>query len=148
MSVTLLFAFALTALLAAGPVSGQAPAKPAAAPAKPAAAPAKPAAAPAKPAAAPAASAETPAAPGSAEEYVIRRPGEITFEQGIIIEGRVEKPQLMLVLTKEKIKLEPVTFEKSFLTHITLPMRYNTFELFTEKKRKEKAVDRKTRRNQ
>jgi len=84
----------------------------------------------------------------SEDEYVIRRPGEITFMTGIVIEGRVEKPQVMLVLTKEKIKLEPISFRNTFLKNITNPLRYNTFELFTEKKEKKKAIKRKIRRNQ
>ena len=70
------------------------------------------------------------AGPASAdEEFIIKKPGEITFTSGIVIEGRVEKPQVMLVLTKERIKVEPVLFQQSFLKNITDPLRYNTFQI-------------------
>jgi len=63
------------------------------------------------------------------DDFIIKKPGEITFTSGIVIEGRVEKPQVMLVLTKEKIKSDPSSYKQSFLKNITDPLRYNTFEI-------------------
>jgi hypothetical protein len=83
------------------------------------------------------------------EEFVIKRPGEITFTSGIIIEGRIEKPHVMLVLTKERIKLEPLVFQQSFLKNITSPLRFNTFEISNYRDANpEGDEERKTRRNQ
>ena len=81
------------------------------------------------------------------ERFVIKRPGEITFTTGIVIEGRIEKPQVIIVLSKEEIKVKPVSFSNSFLAHVVRPLRQNTFELFTEEEEKE-DIKRKTRRNQ
>jgi len=67
--------------------------------------------------------AAAPAAQAQDQSFVVKRPGEITFTSGIVIEGRVEKPQVMLVFTKEKIKLEPVVFRQSPLSQITAPLR-------------------------
>jgi len=83
------------------------------------------------------------------DEFVIKKPGEITFTSGIVIEGRVEKPQVMLVLTKEKIKVEPVIFQQSFVKNITDPLRYNTFEISNGAEEETgEGAERKTRRNQ
>jgi hypothetical protein len=84
----------------------------------------------------------------SKDKYVTRKRGELVFEKGIIIEGRVEKPQVIIVIAKEKIKLEPITFRNSFLNHVVRPLRINTFELFTGKALKEEDIQRKSRRNQ
>jgi hypothetical protein len=74
----------------------------------------------------------SPPAQTGNDEFVQRKPGEITFTTGIVIEGRVEKPQVMLVLTKERIKLSPVVFSHSFLGDLTAPAKCQTFEIFTE----------------
>ncbi|OGS37574.1 MAG: hypothetical protein A2293_00195 [Elusimicrobia bacterium RIFOXYB2_FULL_49_7] len=76
-----------------------------------------------------AAVAEKAATGRSNENYVIRKPGEITFTTGIVIEGRVEKPQVMLILTKERIRLDPVLFRRSFLKDITRSLQYKNFDL-------------------
>lgn len=68
------------------------------------------------------------AAQAGQDEFVIKKPGEITFTTGIVIEGRVEKPQVMLVLSKEKIRIADEAFKNSFLSRITRPLQYNTFE--------------------
>lgn len=71
------------------------------------------------------------------DDYVVKKPGEITFTTGIVIEGRVEKPQVILILTKEKVKMEPLHFDHSFVKNITEPVRYNTFDIIqTEDKQK------------
>ncbi|MFH0921238.1 MAG: hypothetical protein V1913_12860 [Fibrobacterota bacterium] len=62
------------------------------------------------------------------ESFVIKKPGEITFTSGIVIEGRVEKPQVMLVFIKERIKLEPVVFRQSPIGKITEPLRITPLE--------------------
>jgi len=69
------------------------------------------------------------------DEFVIKKAGEITFTTGVVIEGRVEKPQVMLILSKEALRLEPETFEKSFINKITRPMQYNAFEFMGEEKK-------------
>ncbi|OGJ86846.1 MAG: hypothetical protein A2268_14335 [Candidatus Raymondbacteria bacterium RifOxyA12_full_50_37] len=80
----------------------------------------------------PAKLAAVPATPAQ-DEFVIRKPGEITFTTGIVIEGRVEKPQVMLILTKERLKLQSIRFERSFVNRITEPVAYSTFELSRDK---------------
>ncbi len=72
---------------------------------------------------------KAPAGEPKDDDFIIKKPGEITFTSGIVIEGRVEKPQVMLVLTKEKIKSDPSSYKQSFLKNITDPLRYNTFEI-------------------
>ena len=73
--------------------------------------------------------------PASAQDddFVIKKPGEITFTTGIVIEGRIEKPQVMLVLTKERVKIEPLDYEGSFIKSITEPLRLNTFQTYDAK---------------
>jgi hypothetical protein len=78
--------------------------------------------------------------PADRDDFVIRKPGEITFTTGIVIEGRVEKPQVMLILTKERIKLQPVTFERSFVNRVTEPVYYNTFEVTRDKGTAEELI--------
>ena len=84
------------------------------------------------------------------EDFIIKKPGEISFTSGIVIEGRVEKPQVLLVLTKERIKVDPVVFQQSFLKNITDPLRYNTFEISKGSGGDEMggSENRKSRRNQ
>lgn len=159
---------AMALALAAGAQAPPPAAPPAAKPSTPpGAAPAGPAPAAQPPAAAPAATPPAPAAPPPAggaggapkapastidimknladaaaganqEDFIIKKPGELTFTTGVVIEGRVEKPQVMLVLSKEALRLEPVTFEKSFLDNITRPLQYNVFEFLGEEKKEMK----------
>jgi hypothetical protein len=92
--------------------------------------------------------ARTAAAAPKDEDFVIKKPGEITFTSGIVIEGRVEKPQVMLILTKEKIKANPFVFQQSFIKNITDPIRYNTFEISKGQEETQDNAGWKTRRNQ
>jgi len=79
---------------------------------------------------------ESPNPPGSSKKknssFRINRPGEIVFEEGFTVEGRIEKPQLVYILSKEKVKLAPVDFSRSLLGYVTRSTRYNTFELYQE----------------
>jgi len=79
------------------------------------------------------------------DEFIIKKPGEITFTTGIVIEGRVEKPQVMLVLTKERVKMEELNFEQSFVRNITEPLRYNTFEAYNAKDERTKSDEGQNR---
>jgi hypothetical protein len=56
------------------------------------------------------------------DDFVIKKPGEITFTSGIIIEGRVEKPQVLLIMTKEKTKLPPLKLNSSMIRFIEEPV--------------------------
>ena len=54
--------------------------------------------------------------------YRIDKPGTITFTTGVVIKGKVEKPQVMIFLPKEKSFYEPVSISKSFVKEIMEPM--------------------------
>ncbi len=54
----------------------------------------------------------------NSEDFVIKKPGEITFTSGLVIEGRVEKPQVLLILTKEKIKMPQLNMNSSMLRFV------------------------------
>jgi hypothetical protein len=56
--------------------------------------------------------------------YVIETPGTITFKVGVKIKGKVEKPQVMIFLPKEKPVHEPVQFDRSFTTEILQPLPF------------------------
>jgi hypothetical protein len=51
---------------------------------------------------------------GAEKSYVIENPGTITFKVGAKIKGKVEKPQVLIFLPKEKPLQQPPTFERSF----------------------------------
>jgi len=58
------------------------------------------------------------------EEYRIDQPGTITFTVGVKIKGKVEKPQVMIFLPKEKPVYRKITFERSFIDDIKKPLPY------------------------
>jgi len=72
----------------------------------------------------------TSAVPAAAESivqpddkgYKIEKPGTITFTVGVVIKGKVEKPQVVIFLPKEKPEYEPFTFNKSFKEDILKPL--------------------------
>jgi hypothetical protein len=65
--------------------------------------------------------AKTPRQNAESEGYRIEQPGTITFTQGITIKGKVEKPQVMIFLPKEKTLFKEITFNRSFRDAIALP---------------------------
>lgn len=56
-------------------------------------------------------------------EYYFQKPGEIVFTQGTVIKGKVERPQVVIIIQKEKIKQVESTFEKSFKSEILKPLQ-------------------------
>ena len=54
--------------------------------------------------------------------YRIDKPGTITFTVGVKIKGKVEKPQVMIFLPKEKPVYNEVTITHSFYSDIMEPL--------------------------
>ena len=54
--------------------------------------------------------------------YRIEKPGTITFTQGVVIKGKVEKPQVVIFLPKEKPIYEEPSFNRSFIQDIFKPL--------------------------
>jgi hypothetical protein len=54
--------------------------------------------------------------------YRIDKPGTITFTVGVKIKGKVEKPQVMIFLPKEKPVYKEVTITHSFYDDIMEPL--------------------------
>ena len=64
---------------------------------------------------------QDPAVDNSAKEgqgYRIEKPGTITFTVGVKIKGKVEKPQVMIFLPKEKPVYKDITMTRSFYDDI------------------------------
>lgn len=55
-------------------------------------------------------------------EHILSRPGEITFFEGAVIVGKVEKPQVMIVFPKEKAKMDSISFDRSFRPEMLEPL--------------------------
>lgn len=55
---------------------------------------------------------------GVGQGYVVETPGTITFKVGVKIKGKVEKPQVMIFLPKERPVHQPVDFSHSFKQEI------------------------------
>jgi hypothetical protein len=66
------------------------------------------------------------AASGAA--YRIDKPGTITFTVGVKIKGKVEKPQVMIFLPKEKPYYNKATFSFSFMDDIMKPLPFTPGE--------------------
>lgn len=62
--------------------------------------------------------------------YVLRRPGEITFTTGAVIEGKVEKPQVMIILPKEKTQADSILFDQSFRAQMLKPLEIDPRQEF------------------
>lgn len=55
--------------------------------------------------------------------YVIDQPGTITFTSGVKIKGKVEKPQVVIFMTKENALSRPMDFDYSFENEIMKPIK-------------------------
>ncbi len=64
----------------------------------------------------------------NAAGYRIDKPGTITFTVGVKIKGKVEKPQVMIFLPKEKPFFSKATFSYSFMDDIMKPMPLTPIE--------------------
>jgi hypothetical protein len=60
--------------------------------------------------------------------YHIDKPGTITFTVGIKIKGKVEKPQVMIFLPKEKPVYTKTTFSYSFMQDLMRPLPFEPVE--------------------
>lgn len=58
------------------------------------------------------------------ETYRIDQPGTITFTVGVKISGKVEKPQVMIFLPKEKTLYREETLKRSFADEIEQPLPF------------------------
>jgi hypothetical protein len=56
--------------------------------------------------------------------YVVDKPGTITFTHGLVIVGKVEKPQVMIFLPKEKSYYREMQFDRSFSEQIAQPLPF------------------------
>lgn len=56
--------------------------------------------------------------------YRIEQPGTITFTVGIKIKGKVEKPQVVIFLPKEKSQYRQMDFSYSFQKDISKPLPF------------------------
>jgi hypothetical protein len=67
------------------------------------------------------------ASPGGEEKdkgYTIEKPGTITFTVGIKIKGKVEKPQVVIFLPKEKPVYRQVVLTHSFANELVQPLPF------------------------
>lgn len=58
------------------------------------------------------------------QEYRIEKPGTITFTVGARIKGKVEKPQVMIFLPKEKVHYQEITLERTFKQDLLEPLPF------------------------
>ena len=58
-------------------------------------------------------------------DYVVEQPGTITFKHGVVIVGKVEKPQVMIFLPKEKSYYRKLSFSRSFREDIAEPLPFD-----------------------
>jgi len=56
--------------------------------------------------------------------YRIDQPGTITFTVGVKIKGKVEKPQVMIFLPKEKTIYREIEFSKSYKEDLMTPLPF------------------------
>jgi hypothetical protein len=57
-------------------------------------------------------------------DYLIEQPGTITFTVGVKILGKVEKPQVVIFLSKEKTTYRDISFTYSFEKNIEKPLPF------------------------
>ena len=62
--------------------------------------------------------------PESQEGYRIDQPGTITFTVGVKISGKVEKPQVMIFLPKEKTQYRNEMVQRSFREELSQPLPF------------------------
>jgi hypothetical protein len=65
---------------------------------------------------------EADASKKDGREYRIEKPGTITFTVGVKIKGKVEKPQVMIFLPKEKPAYQEISIVHSFYKDIMEPL--------------------------
>lgn len=56
--------------------------------------------------------------------YKIEKPGTITFTVGVKIKGKVEKPQVMIFLPKEKSIYKEHALDRSFSSELSAPLDF------------------------
>jgi len=56
--------------------------------------------------------------------YRIEQPGTITFTVGMVIKGKIEKPQVMIFLPKEKTYFRTQKFTHSFTDDLEEPLPF------------------------
>lgn len=59
------------------------------------------------------------------QAYKIEKPGTITFTVGVKIKGKVEKPQVMIFLPKEKPVYREHSLERSFASELAQPLDFS-----------------------
>ena len=64
------------------------------------------------------------AAPVAAPADSTDQPGTITFTVGVKISGKVEKPQVVIFLPKEKTLYREETFNRSFSEELSQPLPF------------------------
>jgi hypothetical protein len=57
--------------------------------------------------------------------YRIDQPGTITFTVGMVIKGKIEKPQVMIFLPKENSFHREVKFSRSFSEELNKPLPFD-----------------------
>lgn len=65
-----------------------------------------------------------PDKPEKSDGYIIDQPGTITFTSGVKIKGKVEKPQVVIFMTKEKTSTRAMEFNYSFKDEIMEPIDF------------------------
>jgi hypothetical protein len=63
--------------------------------------------------------------PKDNQAYKIEKPGTITFTVGVKIKGKVEKPQVMIFLPKEKPIYREHSLERSFASELAEPLDFS-----------------------
>ena len=71
-----------------------------------------------------AAAAQSDTAAAVEQGYRIDQPGTITFTVGVKISGKVEKPQVMIFLPKEKTLYREEVFSRSFRDELMQPLPF------------------------
>jgi hypothetical protein len=57
-------------------------------------------------------------------DYIVEKPGTITFKHGLVIVGKVERPQVMIFLPKQKSFYREIEFSRSFRADIAEPVEF------------------------
>jgi len=57
--------------------------------------------------------------------YKIDKPGTITFTVGVKIVGKVERPQVVIFLPKERSLFRPIVYSRSFSEEIMTPLEFH-----------------------
>jgi len=65
-----------------------------------------------------------PADSAAPPAFRIDQPGTITFTMGMVIKGKIEKPQVIIFLPKEKPYYRDLNFTRSFADEISDPLPF------------------------